>query len=265
MNSPTLLPVREVAPDTKGLRTFIELPGLGYLAINAFYISATEPVIIDTGMPALADDFVREVAELVALDDLRWIYLTHADPDHTGALWQLLERAPRARVVTTFLGYGKLNLMRPLSPERVFLLNPGQRLQVGDRSLRALPPLTFDAPETTAVLDEKTGVLFSADSFGALLPSPADEAAAVHPDTLRDGLVTWTTVDAPWLHAVREDAFASTLAAVRAIDPSVVLSTHLPPAEGMLETLLGHVNAARSAAPFVGPDQEAMMRATMAS
>jgi flavorubredoxin len=41
--------------------------------------------------------------------DVRWIWLTHPDRDHTGALFDLLEAAPQARLVTTFLGAGILS------------------------------------------------------------------------------------------------------------------------------------------------------------
>jgi flavorubredoxin len=45
--------------------------------------------------------------------DVRWIWLTHPDRDHTGGLYDLLEAAPQARVVTTFLGVGILSTERP--------------------------------------------------------------------------------------------------------------------------------------------------------
>ena len=61
-----------------------------------------------------------------------------------------------------------------MPPERVHLLNPGQRLSVGDRDLLAVRPPTFDAPETTGVFDTRSRALFTADCFGALLAEPAE-------------------------------------------------------------------------------------------
>jgi hypothetical protein len=62
-------------------------------------------------------------------------------------------------VITTFLGFGMLSLFCPLPPDRMFLLNPGQTLDVGDRTLLAVKPPTFDNPATTAVFDAKPDVL----------------------------------------------------------------------------------------------------------
>ncbi len=75
----------------------------------------------------------------------------------------MLELAPNARIVTTYLGMGKLGI-QGFPVERVYLLNPGQSLDVGDRTLQALTPPSYDAPETTALFDNKTRTLFSADS-----------------------------------------------------------------------------------------------------
>ncbi|MFA9459680.1 hypothetical protein [Thiohalorhabdus methylotrophus] len=47
---------------------------------------------------------------------------------------------------------------------------------------------------------------------------------------------------------------------VRALTPSTVLSSHLPPAEGMTGTLLGALAQARGAPPFRGPDQAELER-----
>lgn len=250
--------------DAHVLTTFYPIPGLGSVPINAYVLHAREPVLVDTGAIALRDGYLGALRSAVDLDDLRWIYLTHTDPDHIGCVFEVLDAAPKARIVTTFLGLGKLGLHRALAPERVHLLNPGQRLDVGDRELIALRPPIFDAPETTAFVDSKTGVLFSSDFFGAVLSEPAQTAAELPAPALRDGAVLWATIDAPWLSLVPEAVHDARLAEIRALAPPAVLGSHLPPAFGMVDVLLDHVRAARTAPPFVGPDQRALA-ATLAS
>lgn len=84
---------------------------------------------------------------------------------------------------------------------------------------------------------------------------PAETAAGIEPGALREGMVSWATVDAPWLAAVDGHRLHTTLAGIQRLDPAVVLSSHLPPAVGMTGTLLGHLDAARTAPRFEGPDQ----------
>ncbi|WP_119459076.1 MBL fold metallo-hydrolase [Rhodospirillaceae bacterium SYSU D60014] len=257
MDRPMMFEPRSVAVDTDSLPAYIPVPGYGVLPVNAFLIRAAQPVLVDSGLASLREGFMQSLRSAVALDDLRWIWLTHMDPDHFGNLEAVLAEAPKARVVTTFLGMGKMGLHQ-LPLDRVYLLNPGQSLDIGDRRLVAVTPPAFDAPETTGLFDTKTRAFFSADCFGALMNEPAETAAEIPPGDLRDGLVAWSTVDAPWLRTADEDKFDHALDAVSSLAPSVVLSSHLPAANGMTETLLCHLSSALAAPAFEGPDQAAL-------
>lgn len=246
-----------VFPDTQALRTYAPLPGLGILAVNAFLIRAAQPVLVDTGMIGDREPFMDALRSIIDLEDLRWLWISHTHPDHIGSIVQVLDEAPDARLVTTYLGMGLMGLMQ-LPLDRVYLLNPGQRLDVGDRELLAVKPPTYDSSEATGFLDGKTRTLFSVDSFGALLSEPAETAADIPPSDLRNGLIRWASVDAPWLALTDEQVFAASLNAIRGLEPSAILSSHLPPAIDMSEALLEYLAAARLAPPFVGPDQAAL-------
>jgi len=263
MDKPTMFEPYPAAPEIDVLPSYFPIPGLGIVPINAFVLKAAEPVLVDTGQPLLSNEFLPQLSSVIEPEDLRWLWLTHVDQDHIGSLHRLLDEAPHLRIITTFRGLGKMSLFRPLPLERVYLLNPGQRLGVGDRTLTALRPPTFDAPETTGFYDPKSGALFSADCFGALMSEPVENAADIGSEDLREGLVTWTTLDSPWLHMIDPARLADTLDRIRAMAPQVILSSHLPMAENMNEELLRHLAAARTADPFIGLDQpglEAMLR-----
>lgn len=250
---------RTVATDTESLISYLPVPGYGVLPVNAFLIRAAQPVLIDTGLPVLRNEFLQGLSSLIAPEELRWIWITHADVDHLGSLEAVLAQAPYARVVTTYIGMAKMNLQQ-LPIGRVYLLNPGQRLDIGDRQLLAVRPPTFDAPETTGLFDTRTRVLFSADSFGALLAEPVEDAADLSPTDLRDGQSIWATIDAPWLQFVDERKFTANVSNVGQLKPSVVLSAHLPPARDMAQTLCQNLIAAHQAPAFEGPDQAALER-----
>lgn len=143
--------VHTVEQDISVLADVDEVPGIGYLPINAFVLRAAEPVVVDTGQTLPGTTFLEALGSVVDPADVRWIWLTHPDRDHTGALFELLEAAPRAKVITTFLGAGILSLATPLPMDRVYFLNPGEALDVGDRTLHARtsaasPPATSATP-----------------------------------------------------------------------------------------------------------------------
>lgn len=178
---------------------------------------------------------------------------------HGGSLHQLLEENPRLRVITTFLGVGIMSLFAPLPMDRVNFVNPGERITIGDRTLTAVRPPAFDNPSTTGFYDDKSGVFFSSDCFGALLADPPQNAADLSEKDLREGQLFWATVDSPWLHKVDEGTFARELKAIRSMEPAMILSSHLPAAAGdMTDRLLASLADAPSAQPFVGPDQAAL-------
>lgn len=247
--------------DVTVLSDYAEVPGLGFLPVNAFVLHAEQPVVIDTGLSTADKDFVSALAEVLDPADVRWVWLTHPDRDHTGGLWSLLEAAPQARLVSTFLGVGIMSCQWEVPLDRVYLLNPGQVLGVGDRGLHAFRPPLFDSPATTGFLDDSSGALFSSDCFGAPLPSAelatcADVRAVG--EEVRDLQLLWASVDSPWVHHVDPVSYRATVDPIRAMAASAVFSTHLPPApqpdDRLYETLL----LAPATTPFVGPDQAAL-------
>ena len=254
-------------PEITVLGDYLEVPGLGFLAVNAFVIHAAQPVVVDTGLGLPDRDFVASLAPVIDPPDVRWIWLTHPDRDHTGGLFALLDAAPHARVVTTFAGAGIMSAERPLPMNRIYLLNPGQSLDAGDRRLTGFRPPLFDNPATVGVLDTSSGVCLSSDCFGAPLPTAAlataQNAADVSPAELRAAQLLWATVDSPWVHTVDPAQFAASFRALRDFGPSAILSTHLPPVTGDGTAMFATLLDAPSADPFTGPDQaalEAMLR-----
>ena len=222
----------KAAADIEVLTSNFPIPGFGLVPINAFVIKGSEPVLVDTGTVVESADFMPALRSVIDPADLRWIWLTHTDFDHIGSLHQLLAENPRLRVITTFLGVGIMSLSAPLPMDRVYLVNPGQKITVGDRTLTAVKPPAFDNPSTTGFYDEKSGVFFSSDCFGALLSDIPQNAADLSDKDLREGQVFWATLDAPWLHKVDSGAFAKELDGIRKMEPKMVLSSHLPAAPG---------------------------------
>jgi hypothetical protein len=249
-------------PDVTVLHDQAEIPGLGFLPVNAFVLHAEQPVVMDTGLGLTDRDFVTTLAEVIDPADVRWVWLTHPDRDHTGGIYDMLEAAPNAKIVTTFIGVGILGTERPLPLDRVYLLNPGQSLHVGDRQLTGFRPPLFDNPATVGAYDSKTGVCFSSDCFGAPLASSdlaaSENIAAVPADEVSAGQLLWASVDSAWVHKVDQAKFEAGFEPFRAFDPSWTFSVHLPPIQGSLDAMMQTLRGAPAMPEFVGPDQAAL-------
>jgi flavorubredoxin len=253
---------RNLTNDTTIFSTYVPFPGFGLVPVNAFLLKAQEPVLVDTQLYAEAGAFQDALRSVIDPQELRWLYLTHPHPDHIGSVKALMDEVPHLRLVTTFGGYGLLALTEQIAIDRLYLLNPGERLNVGDRELAVVKPLSFDDPSTTGFVDTKTQAFFSSDSFGALIPEPADRAEDINPAVLVHGQSTWTKFDSPWLHTIDEGKFAAQMKAIAAIQPSSIYSSHLPPAGAMIEPFLKMLASVPAQDPFDAPNQaglEAML------
>jgi flavorubredoxin len=239
--------------DTHVIPTYWPVPGAGVLGMNAFVIRAAEPVLVDTGTAVLGDEFLDALGSLVRPEELRWIWLTHEDLDHSGNLRRLLELAPHAQVLTTFMAVGRLMPGEPFPLDRVRLVNPGDTVNVGDRNLRAVRPPLFDSPATVGLLDDRSGALFSSDCFGAPLPSPelaaARSADDIPPEVLAPHQVAWATVDSPWVTMADPAALGHALDQLQRLEPSTVLSSHLPPMHGAVDRAVATLRSTPSADP----------------
>ena len=256
--------------DVSLLRDAVEIPGLGALPINAFVLHGEQPVLVDTGRPVAKAEFLDALHSVIDPADIRWIWLTHPDRDHMGALMDVLQLAPQARLVTNFLGFGYMGVEFEIPVQRIYLLNPGQALDIGDRKLHAFRPPLFDSPMTMGFYDESTGTCFSSDCFGGPMPTLAaadsDDVGVIDPTDVRAAQLTWAGADSPWVCHADPTKFASSYEHLRTRRPDLVLSTHLPPARGQLDNFLELLAAAPNTTPFVGPDQaalEAMLAGTI--
>ncbi|HEX2074828.1 MAG TPA: MBL fold metallo-hydrolase [Geodermatophilus sp.] len=257
----------QAAPDVHVLPANLDLPGVGILPVNAYLLMAEEPVLVDTGIGVDGDDFVAAVSSLVDPRELKWVWLTHDDADHTGSIQRIMELAPNATLVTHGFSALRMGTWWPVPMDRVHAIRFGDEIHVGDRTLTAVAPPLFDSPMSIGVLDRSTGALFSVDAFGAILPEATQDASDVPPEALAGGMLGWATSDSPWAHVVDRQRFGQILDRVRQMQPTRIYSAHLPAASGTsLEEFLEVLEAVPDAEPFMPPDSEqfAQMIAAMA-
>jgi hypothetical protein len=259
-----MMHVHQLDGDLVAFADQLDVPGMGSLPVNAFLVGRKDALVVDTGLSRPGTGFMDALASVVDPKDVGWVWLTHPDRDHTGGLWELLDAAPAARLVTTFAGAGMLSCEFEVPMDRVYLLNPGQELPAAGRTFKGIRPPLFDNPATVGLVDLSTGALFSSDCFGAVLEgsdvSARDDVRGIAEDELRERQQLWISVDAPWTHVADPVAFGATVDAMRSLAPTSVLSSHLPPLrdEDSIARAFDVAMAAPGTAPFVGPDQRAL-------
>jgi hypothetical protein len=248
----------QATPEIHILPTHFPVPGAGLLPINAFVIKAKEPVLVDTGIGVDSEEFMKALESIIDPGDLKWLWLTHDDADHTGNIQKIFKAAPGARLVANALAVLRMSTTWPVPMDRVYWLNSGDSISVGDRKLTAVRPPLFDNPTTIGIYDDKSQAFFSADCFGAIIPSKAQNVEDIPEADLARGMISWGTADSPWAHMFEPVAISRALDGIRRMAPKVILSSHLPLAQAKTDQLLEVVSRVPASPPFVAPNQTAL-------
>jgi flavorubredoxin len=221
-----------IAPDTFLIPHLAPGPDGLYLPVNSMVIRGREPVIVDTGAPVHRPSWLEKAFAVVEPEDVRWVFLSHDDGDHTGALFDVLERCPRATLVTNFFSVERLQLERPaLQLARMRWVEPGGSFDAGDRVLQLFRPPVFDGPTSRGLFDAKSGAMWIVDSFACFTPGSLD-AEEVPQDLLAQVMPALSSAISPWHAWLDPAAYRRHVHAVEALGASTVASAHGPVLRG---------------------------------
>jgi flavorubredoxin len=137
---------------------------------NAYVVRGEHGVaVIDTVKESFSAAFFAKFEQVARYEEITAVVLNHLEPDHTGALPELLRRAPQARVVISRKAPLMLKaLLKPLpSPAEGYCIDAsGEPVDLGGRTLEMIPAPYLHWPETQFTWLKEDGILFSGDVFG---------------------------------------------------------------------------------------------------
>jgi len=150
------------------LRTFdIILKTANGTSYNAYIVRGNEGVaVIDTVKEGFADDFFARLESVASYDEIKVIVLNHLEPDHTGALPELMRRAPQAQL---FISQKAQSMLKGLLKQDALNFTPvvtGDSVSLGDRCLQFLHTPYLHWPDTQCTYVPEEAMLFSGDVFG---------------------------------------------------------------------------------------------------
>lgn len=153
------------------LRTFdIILKTANGTSYNSYVVRGESGVaVIDTVKEEFAETFFERLESVARYDEITAIVLNHLEPDHSGALPELLKRAPQARVYLSSRAQMMLKALLKPSGEKAPAYVPvttGDEIELGGRTLRFLHTPYLHWPDTQCTYLVEEGMLFSGDVFG---------------------------------------------------------------------------------------------------
>jgi len=143
--------------------SLIPLPdGTSY---NAYLIKGREKtVLLDTVDPPMVDVLL---SQLKSIENVDFVVSHHAEQDHSGAIPHVLEKYPKAKVITSLKGRDMIIDHLCVPEEKVVTVEDGEELSLGDKTLKFIYTPWVHWPETMVTYLKEDNILFSCDFFGS--------------------------------------------------------------------------------------------------
>jgi flavorubredoxin len=138
---------------------------------NSYFIRGSEKhALIDTVDPTKEQELAANL-KAVNADRIDYIISNHTEQDHSGWIPRMLELHPEAKVVTNAKCKELLMDHLLLSEEKFILIQDGETLSLGDKTLKFIIAPWVHWPETMFTYLVEDRILFSCDFLGSHLAS----------------------------------------------------------------------------------------------
>ena len=251
----------EIAKDTFVLHQVQEATGAPlFVYINSMVIKGEQPVIVDTGTPANRKQILEDIFSLVEPEDVRWIYLSHDDVDHSGNLDEVMSACPNATLVCTWPMVERHTNCFDFPLPRCRWVMDGESFDAGDRTFQLVRPPIFDSPTTRGLFDPTTGVYWAVDTMATPLPDPGTEIADLDDEFWDFGLSLFAHAGvSPWLSMVDAAKFSQSVDRVQNLGITTLAGCHTPVFNGaQVDTAFEKIRGLPTAEVPPIPDQVAL-------
>jgi len=132
---------------------------------NAYLIRDEKTVLVDTVWGPFAKEFVAKLAQEIDLKKIDYIIVNHGEPDHSGALPELLNEIPGTPIYCT------ANAVKSLKGQyhedwNFQVVKTGDRLNLGSKEIIFIEAPMLHWPDTMFSYLTGDNILFSNDAFG---------------------------------------------------------------------------------------------------
>lgn len=133
---------------------------------NSYIVKGDEVALIEASHADFEGEYEKNIREVVDPAKIKYIVLNHTEPDHSGALRDLLKLCPEATVLATAvaLNYLKNIVNEPFKSRPV---KDGKVLDLGGVTLTFAPSPLLHWPDSMFTYCPEEKALFSCDVFGS--------------------------------------------------------------------------------------------------
>ena len=139
------------------------------MAYNSYIILEEKIAVLDTVDGAFAEEWLRNVEQVLAGRKPDYLVIQHMEPDHSASIPAFLQRYPETVVVSTAMGFKYMEQFFPeieiAAEKRIIAANSGT-LELGSHTLHFVYAPMVHWPEVMMTYEASEKILFAADGFG---------------------------------------------------------------------------------------------------
>ncbi|MEM6252792.1 MAG: diflavin flavoprotein [Cyanobacteria bacterium P01_D01_bin.156] len=165
----------EIAENTTSIRSLdwdrdrfdIEFGLQNGTTYNSYLVRGEKTALIDTSHAKFQQLYMDVLKGLIDPTEIDYIVISHTEPDHSGLVKDVLDIAPQAVVVGAKVAVKFLEdlVHQPFESQ---LVKSGDTLDLGNgHVLEFVSAPNLHWPDTIFTYDQKTGILYTCDAFGA--------------------------------------------------------------------------------------------------
>jgi NADH oxidase (H2O-forming) len=118
------------------------------------------------------DEYIEHLQRITPIKEIKYLFVTHTEPDHSGAIAKLLTLNPDITVVASFGALLNLEKITRKSFKEIKMV-PGGNFEVGGYHFTFVSGLMLHWPDVMFTYIQELKVLVSCDAFGAHFASDA--------------------------------------------------------------------------------------------
>ncbi|WP_027190581.1 FprA family A-type flavoprotein [Fundidesulfovibrio putealis] len=133
---------------------------------NAFLIKDQKNTVIDTVEDRFAGKLLCNIAHVMPPSEVDYIVVNHVEPDHSGALPELVKACKPEKIFCSVMGEKALKEYYDISGWPLQVVKTGDSVSIGSRTLRFVETRMLHWPDSMMTYVEEDKLLISSDAFG---------------------------------------------------------------------------------------------------
>ena len=134
---------------------------------NSYVLKGSEKkVVFEASKAKFFDEYLEKLTEIIPLEEIDYIILSHTEPDHSGTIEKLLDLNPKLKLVGTSAA---INFMKEICNKdfNSVTVKDGDKLSLGNKTLKFFSAPNLHWPDTMFTYVEEDGILVTCDAFGS--------------------------------------------------------------------------------------------------